>query len=79
MRRHSAATPPAAAVIAGLNDVAVMSEAIEKRGRHLGVAEHAGPFGEVKVCRHDDGRPLVEPADEVEQELTAGLCERQIA
>ena len=54
----------APAVVTGLNVVAVMGEAIEERGRHLGIAEHAGPFGEVEVGRHDDGRALVEPADQ---------------
>ena len=36
-------------VIAGLDDVAVVGQAIEQRGRHLGVAEHAGPFAEGEV------------------------------
>src|SRR5262249_8999772 len=30
------------------------------------------------ICRDDDRGPLVEPADKVEQELTASLSERQI-
>ena len=66
-------------IIAGLDDVAVVGQAIEQRGRHLGVAEHAGPFTECQVGGDDDGGSLVEPADEVEQELTAGLSERQVA
>ena len=32
------------AVIAGLDDVTVMGQAIEKRGRHLGIAEDGGPL-----------------------------------
>ena len=32
----------APAVVAGFHDVAMVSQAIEKRGGHLGVAEHAG-------------------------------------
>ena len=56
----------APAVVAGLDDVAVVSQAVEQRGRHLGVAEHAGPFTEGEIRGDDDRGPLVEPADEVE-------------
>ena len=41
------------------------------------VAEHAGPFAEGKIGGDDDGRSLVEPADEMEQQLSAGSGERQ--
>jgi hypothetical protein len=54
------------AVIAGFDDVAMVGQAIEQRGGHLGVAEHAGPFTEGEVRGDDDRGPLVEPADEVE-------------
>jgi hypothetical protein len=63
-------------VVAGLDDVAMMGQAVEKRGSHLGIAEHAGLFAEGEIGSDDDGRSLVEPADEVEQELAAGLSER---
>jgi hypothetical protein len=66
-------------VVAGLDDVAVVSQAVEQRGRHLGVAEHAGPFTEREIGGDDDGGSLVESAYEVEQELAAGLSERQVA
>ena len=69
----------APAVVAGLDDVAMVGQAIEKRGGHFGVAEHAGPFTEREIGGDDHGRALVEPADEVEQELAAGLSERQVA
>ena len=69
----------APAVVAGLDDVAVMGEAVEQRGGHLGVAEDARPFAEGQVGGDDDRGPLVEPADQVEQQLAAGLGERQIA
>src|SRR6266576_2584808 len=36
-------------------------------------------FSECEVGSDDDGRELVEPADEVEQELAAGLSERKVA
>ena len=63
----------APAVVTGLDDVAVMGQAVEERGRHLGIAEHAGPFAEREIGGDDDGGTLVKAADEVEQELTAGL------
>ena len=67
------------AVVTGLDDVAVMSQAVEQRSGHLGVAEHARPFADCQISGDDDGGSLVKPADEVEQELTTGLCERQVA
>jgi hypothetical protein len=69
----------APAVIAGFNNIAVMSEAIEQRRGHLGVAEYARPFTEGEIGGDDDRGALIETADEVEQELAAGLGERQIA
>jgi hypothetical protein len=42
------------AVVAGLDDVAMVGQAVEKRGGHLGVAEHAGPFTEGKIGGDDD-------------------------
>src|SRR5574338_1285678 len=41
-------------LVAGLHDVAVMRQAIEQGSRHLGVAEHAGPFVEGEVGRDQD-------------------------
>ena len=69
----------APAVVSSFDDVAVVSEAIEQRGRHFGVGEDAGPFAEGEIGGDDDRGALVEPADEVEQELTAGLGKGQIA
>ena len=57
----------------------MVGQAVEQRGGHLGVAEHAGPFSEGEVGGDDDGGALVEPADEMEQKLAAGLSERQVA
>jgi hypothetical protein len=67
------------AFVAGLDDVTVMGQTVEQRGRHFGIAEHTRPFAEGEIGGDDDGGALVEAADEVEQELTAGLCEGQIA
>ena len=49
----------APAVVAGLDDVAVVGQAVEQRGRHLGVAEHAGPLAEGEVRGDDDGGAFV--------------------
>ena len=59
-----------------LQDMDVVREAVEQRGRHLGIAEDARPLTEGQVGGDDDRGALVEPADEVEQQLTAGLSER---
>ena len=69
----------APAVIAGIDYVAVVGEAIEQCGRHFGITEDARPFPEGQVGRDDNRGALVEPADEVEQELATGLGEGQIA
>ena len=75
----SGAVLEAPALVAGLDDVAVMGEAVEQRRGHLGVAEDARPFAEGEVGGDDDRGLLVEPADQVEQQLAAGLGERQVA
>src|SRR5262249_18658406 len=56
-----------------------VGQAIEQCGRHLGVREDARPFTKGEVGGDDDRGALVEAADEVEQELAAGLGEGQIA
>jgi len=66
-------------VVASFDDVAMVGQAVEQRGRHLGIAEHAGPFTEREIGGDDDGGALVKPADEMEQQLAAGLGERQVA
>jgi hypothetical protein len=47
----------------------VVIEAIEQRGGHLGVAEHARPFAEGEIGGDDDRGAFVEAADEMEEEL----------
>jgi hypothetical protein len=69
----------APAVVSGLDDIEVVGQSIEQRGRHLGVAEHTWPFAEGEISGDDDRSALLESADKVEQELTAGLGEWQIA
>jgi hypothetical protein len=65
------------AVIAGLDDVAVMGQPVEQRGGHLGVAEHTGPFAKGEIGCDDDGGALVESADEMEQKLAARRSDRR--
>src|ERR1700745_1746101 len=79
MRRRSGAVLEAPALVAGLDDVAMMGEAVEERRGHLRIAEHARPFAEGEIRGEKDRGALVEPADEVEEKLPAGLGERQIA
>src|SRR3984893_4394845 len=56
-----------------------MREAVEQCRCHLGVAEHARPFAEGQVGGDEYGGTLVEPADQVEEQLAAGLGEWQVA
>src|SRR3546814_3897055 len=53
-RGRSAAVFEAPAVIAGLDDIAMMSDAIEERGGHLGIAEHGWPLPEREVGRSEE-------------------------
>src|SRR5919106_3472534 len=79
LRRGSGACLEAPAVVAGLDDFAVMGEPVEESGGHLGIAEDARPLAEGKVGGDDDRGAFIEAADQVEQQLAAGLGERQIA
>ena len=54
-------------VVAGLEDVAVVGDAVEQSGGHLGVAEDLYPFAEGEVGGDDERGLLVELADEVEE------------
>ena len=43
--------PPA--LVAGLDDVAMVGQAVEQRRCHFGVAKYAGPFAEGEIGRYD--------------------------
>ena len=75
----SAAVFEAPAGVAGLDDVAVMGQPVEHGGGHLGVAEGLRPIGEGEIGGDQQRGVLVELADQMEQQLSAGLAERQIA
>ena len=74
-----AAVFEAPAFVTGLNDFAMMCEPVEERGCHLCITEDAWPFTEGEVGGDNDRGAFIELADQMEQELTAGLCEGQIA
>ena len=76
---HLAAVFEAPALVAGFDDFAMMGEAVEERGCHLGVAKHTGPIAKGQIGGDDDGSALVEPADQMKEQLAAGLSEGQIA
>jgi hypothetical protein len=69
----------APAIVASLDDVAVVGQPIEHGGCHFGVAEHLRPIGEGEVGGDQQRGVFVEFADQVEQQLAARLAERQIA
>ena len=48
-----------------------MGETVEESCRHLGVAEDGGPFAEAEIGGDDDAGPLVELAEEMEQQSAA--------
>ena len=57
----------------------MMGEAVEERGCHLGVAKHTGPIAKGQIGGDDDGSALIKPADQMKEQLAAGLSERQAA
>ena len=69
----------APAVVAGFDDLAVMGQPVEQRRGHLGVAEHLRPFAKREIGGDHDRGVFVQAADEMEQQLSAGLRERQVA
>src|ERR1700683_4000757 len=69
----------AEAVVPGFKNVTAMGEAVEQRSRHLRVAEHGGPFAEAQISRDDDAGTLVELAEQMEEQRSAGGAERQVA
>ena len=76
---RSGAVFEAPTLVAGLDDFAVVGQAVEQRGRHLGVAKHTRPLAKGEVGGDDNGGALVEPAHQVEKQLATGVSEGQIA
>src|SRR5246127_4751351 len=76
---HSRAVFEAPALVPGFDDFAMMGEAVEERGCHLGVAKHTGPITKGQIGGDNDGNTLIESADQMKEQLAAGLSEGQIA
>src|SRR5207245_8531969 len=76
---HSGAVFEAPALVAGFDDFAMMGQAVEERRRHLGVAKYTGPIAKGQIGGDDDRGALVEPADQMKEQLAAGLSEGQVA
>jgi len=70
----SGAVLEAPAFVSSLDNVAVVGQTIKQRTRHLSVYEDARPFAKSKIGRDDDGGAFIELADQMEQQLTAGLA-----
>src|SRR5712664_836175 len=66
----------APAFVAGLDDVAVVCQPVKHGGGHFGVAEDLRPICESEIGGDQQRRVLIELADQVEQQLAAGLAER---
>src|SRR5215207_6931952 len=67
------------AVAVHFENVDMMGKTIEQSaGQPLG-AKHAGPFVERQIAGHDGRAPLVTLAEDLEQQLGAGLRQRYIA
>ena len=63
-------------VIAGFDDCAMVGNAIQQRGCHLGIAEDQDSFPELQICCDDKACFFIKLADEVEQESPADFGER---
>ena len=57
----------------------MVRQPVEHGGRHFGVAEHLRPIGEGEIGDDQQRGVFVELADQVEQQLPAGLAEREVA
>jgi len=57
----------------------MVRQTVEQRTRHLGIGKYRRPVGAGEIRRNHDRRPLIEPADQVKQQLAAGLRERQVS
>jgi hypothetical protein len=71
--------PEPVRLVSRFDDVAVVRQAVEQGGGHLGVAEDAGPFAEGQVGGDEHAGALVELAQQVEQQRPTSLAERQVA
>jgi hypothetical protein len=54
-------------VVAGLQDMAMMGQAVEQRRGQFGITEHAGPFGKIQVRGDDDTGFFIQFAGQVKE------------
>lgn len=66
-------------IVAGLDNVAVVVEAVEEGGGHPGVGEDLRPVSVGGVGGDDDRVSFVELVDKSEEELAAGLRKGEVA
>lgn len=62
-------------LVTGLDDVAVVREAVQQGRGHLGVAEDAAPLAEAQVGGDDNAGVLVKLGQQVEQQGTTRATE----
>ena len=65
-------------VIAGFQNVAMMGQPVQKRSRQFCITEHISPFWKAQISRDDHAGSFVQFAEQMEQQRTASLAERQI-
>src|SRR5690606_12208896 len=75
----SALLPQAIAIAADREDLAVMEQAIEDRGRHHGIAEDAAPLADRAIAGDEHAAALVAARDELEEEVRGFGLEWEIA
>ena len=56
-----------------------MRQAVEQRGRHLGIAKDTGPFREGEIGRDNQTGLLIKPTHQMKQQGPTVLAEREIA
>jgi hypothetical protein len=59
--------------------VAAVGKTVEQRRRHFRIAEYGGPLSEAQIRRDDDAGSLVEFAEQMEEQRSAGGAEPQVA
>ena len=71
--------PEPVTVVSGFNDMAMMGEPVQKCRCQFRITEHTRPFREAQVGGNNYAGLLIQLADQVEQQCSSGLAERQIA
>ena len=66
-------------LVARLHDVTVVRQPVQQCRGYLGVAKHRRPFREAQVGGDHHTGVLVQLGEQVKQQCTSGLTERQIA